>query len=69
MMAGKRFILGSILSLAPVFFSWPGVQPAQASCGAMTYFVVIGSQQQVSPGESARHGYGSSSLFMDENAI
>src|SRR5207302_6180994 len=46
-MAGKRFILGSILSLAPVFFSWPGVQPAQASCGAVTCFVVIGSQQQV----------------------
>ena len=46
-MMDKRFILGCILSLAPVFFSWPGVQPAQASCGAVTCFVVIGSQQQV----------------------
>ncbi len=48
-MAGKRFILGFILSLALVFFSWPGAQTAQASCGAVTCFVVIGSQQQVSP--------------------
>jgi hypothetical protein len=46
-MAGKRFILGFILSLALVFFSWPGAQQAQASCGAVTCFVVIGSQQQV----------------------
>ena len=48
-MAGKRFILGFILSLALVFFSWPGAQTAQASCGSVTCFVVIGSQQQVSP--------------------
>jgi hypothetical protein len=48
-MAGKRFILGCILGLATVFFSWPGVQTAQASCGAVTCFVVIGSQQQVQP--------------------
>ena len=46
-MVGKRFILGFILSLAFVFFSWPVVQQAQASCGAVTCFVVIGSQQQV----------------------
>jgi len=46
-MAGKRVILECILGLAPVFFSWPGVQQAQASCGAVTCFVVIGSQQQV----------------------
>jgi len=46
-MAGKRFILGFILSLALVVFSWPIVQQAQASCGAVTCFVVIGSQQQV----------------------
>ena len=46
-MVGKRFILGFILSLALVFFSWPGAQTAQASCGAVTCFVVIGSQQQV----------------------
>ena len=46
-MAGKWFILGCILSLALVFFLWPGVHPAQASCGAVSCFVVIGSQQQV----------------------
>ena len=46
-MVGKRFILGCILSLALVFFLWPGTQTAQASCGAVTCFVVIGSQQQV----------------------
>ena len=46
-MAGKRFILGCMLSLALVFFSWPGARTAQASCGAVTCFVVIGSQQQV----------------------
>jgi hypothetical protein len=48
-MAGKRFILGFILSLTLVVFSWPGSQTAQASCGSVTCFVVIGSQQQVSP--------------------
>jgi hypothetical protein len=46
-MAAKRFILGFMLSLALVFFSWPGTRTAQASCGAVTCFVVIGSQQQV----------------------
>ena len=46
-MAGKRFILGFILGLALVFISWPGAQTAQASCGSVTCFVVIGSQQQV----------------------
>ena len=48
-MARKRFILGFILGLAVIFFSWPGAQTAQASCGSVTCFVVIGSQQQVSP--------------------
>jgi outer membrane putative beta-barrel porin/alpha-amylase len=48
-MAGKRCILGFILGLALVFFSWTGAQTAQASCGSVTCFVVIGSQQQVSP--------------------
>jgi hypothetical protein len=46
-MVRKRFILGFILSLACVFFSWLSDQQAQASCGAVTCFVVIGSQQQV----------------------
>ena len=46
-MIRKRFILGFILSLAMVFFAWPVAQQAQASCGAVTCFVVIGSQQQV----------------------
>jgi len=48
-MVGRRFILGFILSLAIGFFLWPGVQTVQASCGSVTCFVVIGSQQQVSP--------------------
>ncbi len=48
-MVGKRLILGLILSLALVFISWPSAQTAQASCGSVTCFVVIGSQQQVSP--------------------
>ena len=48
-MAGKRFILGFILSLALVVFSWPGAQTVQASCGSVMCFVVIGSAQQVSP--------------------
>ncbi|MGH7219072.1 MAG: hypothetical protein ACREI1_01915, partial [Nitrospiraceae bacterium] len=47
MMAEKRFTLGFILSLALVLFLWPSAQTAQASCGAVTCFVVIGSQQQV----------------------
>ena len=47
MMAEKRFTLGFILSLALALFSWPGVQQAKASCGAVSCFVVIGSQQQV----------------------
>jgi hypothetical protein len=46
-MARKRFILGFILCFALVVISWPGAQTAQASCGAVTCFVVIGSQQQV----------------------
>ena len=46
-MAGKRFILVFIPSLALLVFSWPVVRQAQASCGAVTCFVVIGSQQQV----------------------
>jgi hypothetical protein len=45
-MAGKRFTPGFILSLALVVV-WPVIQQAQASCGAVTCFVVIGSQQQV----------------------
>ena len=48
-MVGKQFIFGFILSLALVVLSWPGTQTAQASCGSVTCFVVIGSQQQVSP--------------------
>ena len=60
-MLGKRFILGFILGLALAFFSWPGAQTAQASCGSVTCFVVIGSQQQVSPAGlltvNASYGY------------
>ncbi len=46
-MVRKQFIVGFILTLAVVVFSSPFVQQAQASCGAVTCFVVIGSQQQV----------------------
>jgi hypothetical protein len=46
-MAGKRFILGFILGVASIASSWFTGQTAQASCGAVTCFVVIGSQQQV----------------------
>jgi hypothetical protein len=49
MAARKRSILGCMLSLALVFFSWPGAQTAQASCGSVMCFIVIGSAQQVSP--------------------
>jgi hypothetical protein len=48
-MARKRFLLGFILGIPIVFFSWHGAQIAQASCGSVTCFVVIGSAQQVSP--------------------
>jgi len=48
-MERKWFILGFILGFAPVFFLCSSVQQAQASCGAVTCFVVIGSQQQVQP--------------------
>ena len=48
-MATKRFVLGFILSLAFLLLSWPSPRTAQASCGSVTCFVVIGSQQQVSP--------------------
>lgn len=48
-MVGTRFILGSIFGLSLISSPWIGVQPAQASCGSVTCFVVIGSQQQVSP--------------------
>lgn len=46
-MVGKRFILGFVLSFALIVFSWPVVHTAQTSCGAVSCFVVIGSQQQV----------------------
>ena len=40
-------MLGFSLSLAIALFSWSGAQTAQAACGSVTCFVVIGSQQQV----------------------
>ena len=48
-MTRKRFIIGLILGLATVFYSWLSGQTAQASCGSVTCFIVIGSAQQVSP--------------------
>ncbi|MDH5724823.1 MAG: hypothetical protein OEY60_05055, partial [Nitrospira sp.] len=47
-MSLKRFILGcSMLGLCLFPGLWPVVQPAEAACGSVTCFVVIGSQQQV----------------------
>jgi hypothetical protein len=46
-MAGKRFILGFILGVASVSFSWFLGQTAHAACGSVTCFVVVGSQQQI----------------------
>jgi Putative MetA-pathway of phenol degradation len=46
-MAVKRFTLRLILGFAVIVSSWIGVQTAQAACGSVTCFVVIGSQQQV----------------------
>jgi hypothetical protein len=46
-MSGKRLALGFIFSLAFVVSPWASTQTAQASCGAVSCFIVIGSQQQV----------------------
>jgi uncharacterized membrane protein len=50
---GETVYLGLIFGLALVLFSWPVARQAQASCGAVSCFVVIGSRQQV-PSEA--HG-------------
>jgi len=47
MMVGKRFLLGLILGVVSTSFSWFSLQTAHAACGAVTCFVVVGSQQQV----------------------
>ena len=47
MTVGTRFLPVFILGLASVSFSWVAPQAAQAACGAVTCFVVVGSQQQV----------------------
>ena len=44
-MTVKRSIFSLLLTLFAL--AWPINQPAEASCGAVTCFVVIGSQQQV----------------------
>ncbi len=46
-MEGKRFVFGLILGLLSVCSSWFVGQVAHAACGAVTCFVVVGSQQQV----------------------
>jgi len=43
----KRFLLGIALGIIGVCSSWFGLQAAHAACGAVTCFVVVGSQQQV----------------------
>lgn len=48
-MAVKYSIFAFFLGLGAFSLAWPIVQPAHGSCGSVTCFVVIGSQQQVSP--------------------
>lgn len=52
-MAGKRFILGFILGLALVHFSWPGPQTAQATCGGATCFLTLSPVVGVYPAGTA----------------
>jgi hypothetical protein len=46
-MVVKRFIFSWLLGLILFSLAWSINQPAQAACGSVTCFVVIGSQQQV----------------------
>jgi hypothetical protein len=46
-MVVKRFILAGVLGFELILFVWPGIRTADAACGSVTCFVVIGSQQQV----------------------
>lgn len=48
-MAGKRFLFVFLFGLVVPSLAWPIVRTAEGSCGSVTCFVVIGSQQQVSP--------------------
>lgn len=48
-MAVKHSIFAFFLGLGAFSLAWPVVQTAHGSCGSVTCFVVIGSQQQVSP--------------------
>lgn len=48
-MVVKRSLFVFGLGLIAWLFAWPIVQTAEGSCGSVTCFVVIGSQQQVSP--------------------
>ena len=47
MMTGNRFLLGGALGIVSILSSAFGLQTAHAACGAVTCFVVVGSQQQV----------------------
>jgi hypothetical protein len=48
-MAVKRSMFSLLLGLSVFSLVWSDIQAAYASCGSVTCFVVIGSQQQVSP--------------------
>lgn len=48
-MKKRRLIQPVICGLTVMLLAWPCAQAAHASCGSVTCFVVIGSQQQVSP--------------------
>lgn len=45
----KRLTFRFILGFLGIFFTWFGVQTTDASCGSVTCFVIIGSEQRVSP--------------------
>ncbi len=47
MRIGKQILLGIALCIVSTSFSGFGLQSAYAACGAVTCFVVVGSQQQV----------------------
>lgn len=48
-MSRRTGLRALIVSMLPTFIGFMAAPPAQASCGSVTCFVVIGSQQQVSP--------------------
>ncbi len=48
-MTVKHSVFAFFLGLGAFSLAWPVVQPAHGSCGSVTCFVIIGSEQRVSP--------------------